>query len=56
MRAFIDTAMDTARAWIARHEGTRQWLWFIALWLGGLLAVSLVAYPIKGLIRFMSAE
>jgi hypothetical protein len=28
----------------------KQWLWFIALWLGGLCTVMLLTYPIKLLI------
>ncbi len=33
----------------------KQWLWFIALWIAGLLAVLILAYPIKLLIAYMSA-
>ena len=25
----------------------RQWLWFVGLWFGGLLAVSILAYAIR---------
>ena len=29
----------------------KQWLWFIALWLSGFLAMSAIAYPIKWFIK-----
>lgn len=32
----------------------KQWLWFIALWIGGLSAVMAFTYPIKLLIKFSS--
>lgn len=31
----------------------KQWLWFIALWTGGLLTVVILTYPIKMLFRFL---
>lgn len=31
----------------ALPEKTRQWMWFISLWLGGLLCVSALGYVIK---------
>ena len=41
------------QTWLAVHCRARQWLWFIALWLSGLLAVSLLTYPIKLLINIV---
>lgn len=46
--------IESVRLWLDRHEKTRQWLWFAALWLAGLAAVSLMAYPVKMLVRFAS--
>ena len=30
-----------------KSEKRKQWLWFIGLWLGGLLTVSAIGYVIK---------
>ena len=27
----------------------RRWLWFIALWLGGVIALTLIAYLLKAI-------
>jgi hypothetical protein len=35
------------------HPRLRQWLWFITLWLAGLVAVFALTYPIKWLIRML---
>lgn len=39
------------QAWLAAHPKVKQWLWFITLWLGGLLCVSALTYPLKALIN-----
>lgn len=39
--------------WLLNHPQTRQWIWFVGLWLAGLVAVTLLTYPIKLLIKFM---
>lgn len=36
-----------------RQKQIKQWLWFIGLWVGGVCAMSVLAYAIKGLIYFM---
>ncbi len=45
--------MSTLTEWIGARPKLKQWLWFIALWCGGFLAVTAIAYPIKLLIRTM---
>lgn len=42
-----------SRAWLDRHERVKQWLWFVALWCGGLLAAMAAAYPFKLIIKSM---
>ncbi|HLF66170.1 MAG TPA: hypothetical protein VI522_00990 [Gammaproteobacteria bacterium] len=37
--------------WLQQHPKTRQWLWFIGLWLAGLLTVVALSYPIKILFK-----
>jgi uncharacterized membrane protein len=37
--------------WLDRHAKTKQWLWFVALWLAGLTAVTLLSYPIRWVVR-----
>lgn len=32
-------------------EKKKQWLWFITLWLLGLMCVSLIGLMVKGIIR-----
>lgn len=39
--------------WFDHHPTLHQWAWFAVLWLGGLLAVTAVAYPIKWLMKNM---
>jgi len=40
--------------WLDAHPKAKQWLWFLALWLGGLVAVYVLTYPLKLLIRAAS--
>jgi uncharacterized membrane protein len=37
--------------WLKSHPKTKQWLWFIVLWFGGLITVTALSYPIKMLIN-----
>jgi hypothetical protein len=39
-------------SWLKRHPQVKQWLWFVALWVSGLLAVSILTYPIKLIVNF----
>jgi hypothetical protein len=32
-------------------EGARRWLWFVALWAAGVLAVLAVAMPLRFLLK-----
>ena len=36
-----------------KTDKRRQWLWFIGLWLGGLLTVSAIGYLIKFLMSLI---
>ena len=49
----MSTCTKTIERWFARHPKAREWAWFAVLWLGGLLAVTAVAYPIKWLMKSM---
>ena len=42
------------RTYLEDKPKLRQWLWFIALWLGGLLTVVIGTYPLKWLIDIAS--
>ncbi len=35
------------KQWLMQHPKIRQWLWFIVLWISGLLTVIALTYPIK---------
>jgi len=37
--------------WLKQHPKVQQWLWFVALWVGGLLTVTILTYPLKWLMR-----
>jgi hypothetical protein len=43
------------KAWLERHPKTKQWLWFTALWCGGILTAITISYPIKLLIKSASS-
>lgn len=45
----MSTATNNLKNWLDNHPKAKQWTWFITLWLGGLLAVTAIAYPIKWL-------
>jgi len=39
-------------SWLKRHPQTKQWLWFVVLWIGSLLAVSILTYQAKFIVNF----
>jgi hypothetical protein len=46
----------TIKAWCDRLNAVpraKEWVWFAALWCGGLFTALAMAYPIKWLIRHM---
>lgn len=43
---------ELVASWLKRHSQIKQLLWFVILWVGGLLAVSILTYPIKLIINF----
>lgn len=49
----MNTCIKSVRYWLDEHPKTKQWAWFVGLWLGGLMAVMAVAYPIKWIIKSM---
>ncbi|MDX2083415.1 MAG: hypothetical protein SFV53_05480 [Rickettsiales bacterium] len=40
-------------SYLDNHKNLKQWLWFILLWLGGIISAFVLTYPIKLLIKFM---
>lgn len=38
-------------SWLNEHPKAKQWVWFIVLWIGGLVTVLSLTYPIKLLIK-----
>jgi len=44
------------QTWFEQHPKTKQWAWFFVLWLGGLLTVMLLSYPIKLLIKYSQGQ
>lgn len=40
-------------AWRMRHPKLTQWMWFAGLWCAGLATVSILAYPLKLLMKTM---
>lgn len=49
----MNTCIKRSRDWLHSHPKITEWIWFVALWCGGLFAVMTAAYPIKWLIRTM---
>lgn len=47
----MNTLIKKSVEWLNHHPKIKQWIWFIILWSGGLLAAVSVAYPIKLLIK-----
>lgn len=39
--------------WLDQHVTIKQWLWFVALWFGGLLTVTVLTYPLKLLMKLI---
>ncbi len=39
-------------SWLKRHPQVKQWLWFVVLWVGGLLAVLILTYQAKFIVNF----
>jgi uncharacterized membrane protein len=47
----MNTIINRITYWFNANPKAKQWGWFVALWLGGLISVMAMAYPIKWLIR-----
>ncbi len=47
----MNTHIKKIGDWLGRHPHMREWCWFVALWLGGLLTALSMAYPLKWIIR-----
>lgn len=45
--------MDKTPAGPDNATRRRQWMWFAALWLGGLLTVGALAYILKAFLRLV---
>jgi len=49
--------IERLRLWLrARPQRLQQWLWFVLLWLAGLLAVTVLAWPLRWLVRVSSGH
>lgn len=42
---------ERARNFSVRHPKLSQWLWFAGLWCAGVATVSILAYPLKLLMK-----
>lgn len=49
----MNICIERAKVWFENHPKAKQWMWFVALWCGGLGTVLAVSYPIKWLIKSM---
>ena len=47
----MNTCIKSVQTWFDQRPKLKQWAWFLILWLGGLMAVMAMAYPIKWLIE-----
>lgn len=49
MKIFI----NKLKLYLKNHQKLQEWLWFIFLWLVGLVLVVIMTYPIKFIIKFL---
>jgi len=49
----MNTCIKSVQNWLNKYPKAKQWAWFVVLWLGGLMTVMLVAYPIKWIVKSM---
>jgi uncharacterized membrane protein len=49
----MKTCIKSIYHWLGQHPKAKQWAWFVVLWLGGLMTVMAVAYPIKWITKNM---
>lgn len=49
----MNQCIKSVGSWINSRPKLQEWLWFIGLWLGGMISFLLMAYPIKLLIKSM---
>lgn len=47
----MNICIKIVHQWLNQHPKVKQWAWFVALWLGGLMTVMAMAYPIKWLMK-----
>ncbi len=48
------TIKERIKIWFSKQKPkTQQWIWFVLLWIGGLLTVTILTYPIRFLIKSM---
>jgi len=45
----MSNIINTLRQWINRLTWLKPWLWFVGLWLSGIIAMLVIASPIKWL-------
>jgi len=46
--------MNKLKTILTKNKEIRQWMWFVALWFVGLIAVVILTYPFKMLIKLAS--
>lgn len=47
----MNTCIKPMKAWLNKHPKTKQWAWFVILWVGGVMSAMTIAYPIKLLMK-----
>lgn len=47
----MNISIKGIQSWLDRHPTTKQWAWFVALWVAGLATVVTITYPIKLLMK-----
>ncbi len=47
------TIRQAITSWLEGHPKTKQWLWFMCLWVGGLVTVVSLTYPIKLVVHYL---
>lgn len=52
-KPLMKTIINHVCLWLNSRPRTKEWLWFVSLWVGGLVGIFLFTYPIKYLIKSM---
>ena len=52
-KPLMKECINKINTWITNRPKLKQYLWFIGLWLAGLITVSTATYPLKLLMRLL---